>query len=169
MPPSHLLLWYLQDLLLCTQVMSPPTAHSPGPVCRENDTSRPLSQISPCRGPEAGRPPILLQIKHFSWAILLLLLGPLWKKGWEQEVVQLLRTILPNPWAPGVCGSRSLYHVLCSVESSLTCCSSPTSCAPALSATADPPPTPALGATSCRGPSLSFIWGAPRLHLGASS
>lgn len=63
--------------------MSPPTAHSPGPVCRENDTSRPLSQISPCRGPEAGRPPILFQIKHLSWAILLLLLGPLWKKGWE--------------------------------------------------------------------------------------
>lgn len=45
-------------------------------------------------------------------------------------MVQLQRTVLPL--ALGVCGSRSLYHVLCSVERSLTYCSKSTSWAPAL-------------------------------------
>lgn len=69
-------------------------------------------------------------------------------------MVQPPRTVLPNPWALGVCGSRSPYHVLCSVESSLTYCFHPhlehslfCYCSP-----------PALGATSSREPSLSSIW-----------
>lgn len=73
-------------------------------------------------------------------------------------MVQLLRTILPNPWAPGVCGSGSLNHVLCSVESSLTYRSSSTSCAPTHLLL--PPPC-----TGC----LQFKRAISVFHLGARS